>query len=121
MRLSDLPTPCLVLDRGIVQRNCERMKERARALGVSLRPHLKTAKSVEVARLAGDGAITVSTLREAEHFLERGVRDITLAVGIVPAKLPAIAELVRRGATMRIVTDDLEVARAIAAARTGAE
>ena len=71
MKLADLPTPCLVLDRGILQRNIDAM---ARALvrhGVPLRPHMKTAKSIDVARLAlagQPGGITVSTLAEAEYW-----------------------------------------------------
>ena len=54
--------------------------------GVSLRPHLKTAKSVEVARAMVEGwpgAVTVSTLKEADQFFAAGFRDILYAVGIV--------------------------------------
>ena len=58
-----------------------------------LRPHVKTAKSVEIVRLAVEGqpgGITVSTLREAEYFLDHGFTDILYAVGIVPSKLRAM-------------------------------
>ena len=56
-RLRDLPTPCLVLEQGRMQRNIARMADRSRALGVQLRPHLKTCKSAEIAsRLAPDRA-----------------------------------------------------------------
>lgn len=60
-RLDDVDTPCLVLDADRMDRNVARLRERLDGLGVSLRPHLKTAKSVEVARRvmvargAGDG------------------------------------------------------------------
>ena len=60
--------------------------------GVILRPHLKTAKSAEIASIAtiGEfGGITVSTLAEAKYFLSQGITDITYAVGIVPEKLVA--------------------------------
>lgn len=92
------------------------MAERASRLGVALRPHLKTAKCAEVATVAtrgGPAAITVSTLREAEFFAERGFDDLTYAVGIVPAKLARVTALLRRGARLRVLTDDLEVARRI--------
>jgi len=92
--LQDVRTPALVLDHRRLQRNTERMSKRMRAHGVALRPHLKTSKCAEVARLATDGssgAITVSTLAEAAYFVERGFRDVTYAVGIVPDKLDAIA------------------------------
>lgn len=116
--IAELPTPCLLLRRDVLEANCARMKARADALGVALRPHLKTAKSVDVARRAApSGAITVSTLREAEHFLAHGVRDLTYAVGLEPGKLAACAALVARGAALTVITDDVEVARAIAASR----
>ncbi len=66
--MNDLKTPCLLLDIERVRRNAERMSEVARRNDVRLRPHVKTHKCVEVARLqtAGhSGAITVSTLAEA--------------------------------------------------------
>ncbi|TAJ28454.1 MAG: hypothetical protein EPO67_16190, partial [Reyranella sp.] len=116
--LDDLPTPALILDRAILRRNLKRMSDRLRNAGVMLRPHLKTAKSVEVGRMAvegHDGRITVSTLAEARYFAEGGFKDILYGVGIVPAKLPAITELRRRGVNLRVVTDNLSVAKAIAA------
>jgi D-serine deaminase-like pyridoxal phosphate-dependent protein len=118
MQLHELPTPTLILDRRVLARNTRAMTERVRALGVQLRPHMKTAKSVDVARtaLAGNfGGITVSTLHEAAYFLEHGISDITYAVGIVPAKLDAVAALNARGADVGILTDNLDMARAIAA------
>ncbi|MBM3599701.1 MAG: hypothetical protein FJX35_15935 [Alphaproteobacteria bacterium] len=118
MRLADLPTPALVLDRGRLGRNLQAMSERAKALGVDLRPHMKTAKSAEVARRATaghSGGITVATLNEAEYFADNGFTDITYAVGIVPAKLDRVAALQSRGVRMTILTDAVDMARAIAA------
>jgi D-serine deaminase-like pyridoxal phosphate-dependent protein len=79
VRLQDLPTPCLVLDRGILARNIQGMADVAAAGGVALRPHMKTAKSIEVARMAlaaGARGITVSTLAEAEYFAGHGLTDM---------------------------------------------
>lgn len=118
MTLDDLPTPCLVLDLGLLKRNLAAMQAAVdRHPGLVLRPHLKTAKSRDVAKLAapGFGPVTVSTLAEARHFAEGGWRDQIYAVGIVPAKLDAVAALNRDGADVKVITDDLEVARAIAA------
>jgi D-serine deaminase-like pyridoxal phosphate-dependent protein len=118
MRLADLPTPALVLDLARLRRNIRRMSDRYRGLGVRLRPHLKTAKSVDVARLAVDGhfgGITVSTLKEAEHFAAHGFRDILYAVCVAPGKLDQVAALVRSGVALTLVTDDVEAAGAIAA------
>jgi D-serine deaminase-like pyridoxal phosphate-dependent protein len=121
--LDDLPTPALILDRAILRRNLKRMSERLSQAGVALRPHLKTAKSVAVGRMAvegHDGRITVSTLAEARYFAKGGFSDIFYAVGIVPSKLAAVTELRRQGVNLRVVTDNLAVARAIAeAAKNG--
>jgi D-serine deaminase-like pyridoxal phosphate-dependent protein len=82
---------------------------------------MKTAKSIDVARmvLANQAApctgITVSTLAEAEYFSAHGITDILYAVGITPQKLDQVAKLNEAGADVKIITDDLDVARAIAA------
>ena len=64
---------------------------------------------------AESGPITVSTLREAEYFFEHGFKDILYAVGIVPAKLEAIAALAKQGARMGVITDSVDAAKAVAA------
>ena len=74
-------------------RNIDRMADRASKLGVPLRPHLKTAKSVEIARRmlpGGTGPATVSTLAEAEVFAAAGLQDILYAVSIAPQKLDRV-------------------------------
>jgi D-serine deaminase-like pyridoxal phosphate-dependent protein len=78
---------------------------------------MKTAKSLDVAALAapGFGPITVSTLAEARHFAAAGYRDQIYAVGITPQKLDAVAALNAAGAAVKVITDDIDAARAIAA------
>jgi D-serine deaminase-like pyridoxal phosphate-dependent protein len=118
MKLRDLPTPCLVLDRSILQRNLRRMAEAVGRHGVALRPHMKTAKSAEVAQMAiaaGARGMTVSTLAEAEYFAAAGFSDMIYAVGITPQKLDRVAALNAGGAGVIVITDDPEAARAIAA------
>src|SRR5262249_42504914 len=118
MRLADLQTPCLVLDRGILRRNIDAMARALARHGVPLRPHMKTAKSIDVARLAlaGQlGGITVSTLAEAEYFAGHGIIDILYAVGITPQKLDRVARLNEAGAEIIVLTDDPDTAAAIAA------
>ena len=99
MRLADLPTPSLVLDRAALERNLRMMAEAVARHGVTLRPHLKTAKSIDVAMLAAPdfGPVTVSTLAEARYLAEAGFRDQVYAVGIVPAKLDPVAAMNAKG------------------------
>jgi len=117
MICSDLNTPTLLLDKKKLMENINRMQSRADRLGVALRPHLKTLKSVDAAHAlvySGAKGITVSTLREADYFLEHGFSDITYAIGMIPSRLPEVARLMSLGADLKIMTDNLKVARAIA-------
>ena len=117
--LDDLDTPALVLDAGRMRRNVERLRTRLAPLGVSIRPHLKTVKSVEAARLIlanGTGPATASTLKEAEVFAAAGVSDIIYAVGISPAKLKRVLALRAGGCDLAVVLDSLAQAEAVAAA-----
>jgi D-serine deaminase-like pyridoxal phosphate-dependent protein len=112
-----LETPCLLLDLDRLERNCAHMLARASALDVKLRPHLKTAKSLKVAALAVDGSrsITVSTLREAEHFARHGYRDIVCATATVPSKLAHAARIqAETGCDLILLTDALAVVQAAA-------
>jgi D-serine deaminase-like pyridoxal phosphate-dependent protein len=118
MKLTDLPTPCLVLDRKKLLHNIQAMADALARHGVPLRPHMKTAKSIDVARLAlagQPGGITVSTLAEAEYFSAHGIGDILYAVGITPQKLDQIGKLNEAGANVMVITDDAAIAAAIAA------
>jgi D-serine deaminase-like pyridoxal phosphate-dependent protein len=122
--LDDCETPCLLIDRGKLDANIAFMRARARELGVPLRPHLKTAKSLEIAQLATDPTdrrITVSTLKEADYFARSGFGDILYAVGMAPNKLAHAAALRQAGVELTLLVDNCDAARAMseAAARYG--
>jgi D-serine deaminase-like pyridoxal phosphate-dependent protein len=112
--MHDLQTPALLLDRAKFERNVARLKERLGRLGVPLRPHMKTAKSVDVLRLMAPDAITVSTLKEAEVFADAGVRDILYAVGLAPGKIARVRALRERSVDLTVVVDSVEAAQALA-------
>jgi D-serine deaminase-like pyridoxal phosphate-dependent protein len=89
---------------------------------VALRPHLKTAKSAEVARLAvatGAKGLTVSTLKEEEDFAAHGFKDLFLAVSIVGRHVPRLRRLVEAGVAMQAGIDSAEAARQVIAAAAG--
>ena len=107
--LTSLKTPSLVLDVASLRRNAKRIGEFAQSNGVRLRPHIKTHKCVEVARIqtrGHSGAITVSTLAEARAFATHGFDDLTYAVPIEPGKFKQVIELVRQGTKLSLITDD---------------
>jgi len=114
----DLETPALLLHLDAVERNVQHMAKRARQLGVALRPHAKTHKCVEVARLQrehGVRGLTVSTLVEAEVFARAGFNDITWAFPIDPSHIPHVHRIAEAtGATLRVAVDDERTARALA-------
>lgn len=117
-RLASLPTPCLLVDETRMLRNIDRLRRHADALGVALRPHLKTTKSVEAARRTladGNGPATVSTLAEAEAFAAAGITDILYGVGISPDKLDRVIALHRAGCRLTVILDCAEQAQAVVA------
>lgn len=116
-----LETPCLVVDPERLARNIERMEQRARELGVRLRPHLKTAKSKAIAEripsVKSHGA-TVSTIKEAEYFAGGPATDLLYAVTVTPARLERIAGVVRTGVTLRLSIDSVDAAEMLQAFAT---
>jgi D-serine deaminase-like pyridoxal phosphate-dependent protein len=123
-RIENLDTPCLLLDPERLDANVDRLRKRLLDRGVGFRPHLKTAKSVEVAKRVmptASGPATVSTLKEAEVFAGAGVTDLIYAVGIAPSKLGRIVRLRRAGVDIAVVLDSPEQARAVCDASRAAD
>jgi len=117
MDLDKLETPCLVLDKRKTQKNISFLQGRVKTLGVNLRPHGKTAKNIDVLKMAlvgQSGGITVSTLKEAEYYFSHGIKDMVYAVGIAPVKLDRIVRLIRNGANMSVILDSVEQVKFVA-------
>ena len=86
MLVDDLPTPCLLVEQERLHANLKRMQQRAGANGVSLRPHVKTHKSIAIARLQLEGGargITAAKVGEVETFVAAGIDDVRLAYTVV--------------------------------------
>jgi D-serine deaminase-like pyridoxal phosphate-dependent protein len=112
MDLHNIKTPSLVLDAARVRRNAAAMSERMKRLGAALRPHVKTHKCVEVARIQTEGhagGVTVSTLAEARAFAAHGFRDITYAVPVEPGKFEEAIELSKLCERFALITDDSSI------------
>ena len=115
----DLPTPCLVVDLDVLDRNIHAMADHARASGLRLRPHAKTHKCLEIAARQvrrGASGLTVATVAEAEVFAAAGYDDLFLAypVWVDPARgrrIRALLDQVR----LTIGIDSPTGARALAA------
>ncbi len=100
MKKQELDTPCLIVDRDALERNIVRMQATADSFGVRLRPHTKTHKSPQIARLqhqAGCAGVTVAKVGEAEVMAEAGLEDILIANQVIgAAKLRRLIELAER-------------------------
>jgi D-serine deaminase-like pyridoxal phosphate-dependent protein len=121
--LHDLPTPAVLVDLPVLERNVQRMAARAQQHGVRLRPHAKTHKTVAIARLqAGAGAtgISVAKTSEAEIYADNGFGDLFVAYPVVGQdkgrRLLRLAERVR----LAVGTDSVEGARTLAEVFAGA-
>lgn len=123
MLLNNFETPYALVNANIVERNTQKLRQRLNTMGVQLRPHVKTAKSLPVALQSCGGqigSITVSTLKEAEQFANAGFKDILYAVGATPNKLAHAIKLRAAGVELKLVTDNLDSASAITEASRGA-
>jgi D-serine deaminase-like pyridoxal phosphate-dependent protein len=115
--IEELDTPAVLIDVARLETNIARMAERARSAGVALRPHCKTHKLPQVARMqlaAGAAGLTLAKIGEAEVFAANGLDDIFLAYPIVGAakarRLLALSERTK----LAVGADSLEGARTLA-------
>ncbi len=113
-------TPAVVLNGAALAANISRMQALASGR-VALHPHIKTHKSVTLARrqiAAGAAGVTAARAPEARIFIEAGIPVVTIAYPIVEA--PTAADLLdlaaRRGVGLRFVVDSAEGVMALAAA-----
>ena len=124
MLISDLDTPAVIVDLDIMERNLSRVGDYCREHQLLLRPHTKTHKIPELAKLqiaSGATGITVAKISEAEVMLDAGITDILIAYPIVgPQKTARLAQLAER-ASITVSLDSEDVARGLseAAAREG--
>jgi D-serine deaminase-like pyridoxal phosphate-dependent protein len=103
--IEDLPTPAVLVELDVLERNIAAQAERARAPGVRLRPHAKTHKCPEIARMqlaAGAAGISLAKTSEAEIFADAGFEDIFIAYPVVglgkAERLLALSERLRLAA-----------------------
>jgi D-serine deaminase-like pyridoxal phosphate-dependent protein len=122
--LDELETPALLVDADILETNLHEMQQLASDAGVTLRPHWKTHKCVEIARRQIElGAVggTVAKAGEAEVFLAAGFDDVLIATPVVdPRKIERLIEA-RGRASLTVLVESEEGRRRWAAAASGAQ
>lgn len=119
MRIEQIETPAILIDQAILERNLHRMAEYCRTRHLTLRPHTKTHKIPEIAKLQvkyGASGITVAKLAEAEVMVAADIDDIVIVYPVWGEskwkRLASLAEKARIGVAM----DSLSVAEGISRA-----
>ncbi|MEO8125689.1 MAG: D-TA family PLP-dependent enzyme [Bryobacteraceae bacterium] len=124
MHILELETPAVVVDLEAMERNISSMAEYCRSHGFGLRPHTKTHKTPEIARMqveAGSHGITVAKAGEAEVMSAAGLEDILVHYPVLgDSKLDRLAHLARDRKII-LALDSVVTAEAVsrAAARAG--
>jgi D-serine deaminase-like pyridoxal phosphate-dependent protein len=121
--LADIDTPALLLDYGKLTANIDAMAAFVASTHGKLRPHAKTHKCIEIARLqltSGATGITCAKVSEAEALADGGIPDILIANQIVgPIKVARLVELARRCA-VTVAVDDAGNVRELSSAAESA-
>lgn len=112
-----LETPCIVADMQQVVSNIMKLQNIANECNCCLRPHIKTHKSVEIARIqieAGACGITCAKVSEAEVMAENGIEDIFIAYPLVGEhKLKRALLIYNKVKRLILAVDSIDCARAL--------
>jgi len=121
LRKSDLDTPALLVDLGLLEANITRIAQTCQRQGVSWRPHVKGNKTVEIVRMelaAGAIGITCAKLGEAEVMAAAGVQNILVANQIVgEAKIARLITLLDHAEVIVAIDSPTNVAELAEAAK----
>jgi D-serine deaminase-like pyridoxal phosphate-dependent protein len=119
MHVEDLDTPAVIVDLDIMQRNLESLAHYCRQHELSLRPHTKTHKTPQIAKMqieSGCHGITVAKVGEAEVMAKSGMDDILIAYPVLgKSKLGRLTQLAQMS-KITVSLDSFEVANAISEA-----
>ena len=112
--LKDLFTPCLILDKAKFDANIQKIKSIVLKQKIDFRPHLKTAKCLEITKILvrefGPRAM-VSTIEELEQLKSSGINDFLYSVAIVPNKLDRIAKNLSNNCKITVAVDNISTAQ----------
>jgi D-serine deaminase-like pyridoxal phosphate-dependent protein len=122
----ELNTPALVIELSALKRNIAAMAAFAKAKGLALRPHAKTHKSLEIAKLqmaAGAAGVCCAKLGEAEALAEGGVQTILITSPVIaPQTIERLMALHKSIEGLSVVADHPDNVAALArAAKTAAK
>ena len=110
MNKADLPTPCMIVDLHLLEKNLPRMAAHCRTTGIQLRGHVKVHKSPEIARrqiALGAIGVTCATIAECELMSQSGIRGALLTRQVASRNnIGRFVALAKKDATFGAVVDD---------------
>ena len=126
MAISDIQTPCLIIDMESFDHNLKRMAEVIAPYNVSLRPHAKMHKSIDVAReqlaQSKTNGICCQKVSEAEVFARAGISDILITNQVCEQmKIKRLASIAALGCRLSVCVDNKENIYALSAEAKKAE
>lgn len=116
MLLKELDTPAVIVDRDKMEQNLRQMAGHCKKYSIGLRPHIKTHKCPEIARMQLDSGalgLAVAKVGEAEVMVETGCKDIQIAYPVFGRqKLERLMPLTKKTA-ITVSLDSIEIAEGI--------
>ena len=111
MAINDLQTPCLIIDMESFEDNLKRMAEVITPYNISLRPHAKMHKSVDIARQqlaqGKTTGICCQKVSEAEVFARAGISDILITNQVCDkVKIERLAGIAALGCRLSVCVDN---------------
>jgi len=119
MHCRELPTPAVIIDLDVVEQNLDRMAAYCRSHDLNLRPHTKTHKTLEVARMQlerGSMGLAVAKVGEAEVMAQSGTKQMLVAHPIFGQEQLERLCRIARGIDVLIAVDSEETVKAISRA-----
>ncbi|KAK8791001.1 hypothetical protein WA158_005632 [Blastocystis sp. Blastoise] len=110
----DLPTPAFGINIDIFRNNCKRMSDRASKIGLNIRPHVKTHKTVQGAQIQVEDvpedkkAIVVSTMSEMKYFADGGFQNILLGIPFGIHHIKDLETYSKKIRQLNVLVDDKE-------------
>jgi len=118
----ELDTPCLVIAEDVLEENIHAMQDHGAALGKKLRPHAKTHKCSQIARMqmkAGAVGICVAKVSEAEVLVNKGFQGVLITSPVVTDyKIERLMKCVSQDPELMVVVDNADNARKLNEAAT---
>jgi len=109
--VSELQTPCFLVDLDKVSRNCELMKDNCKRLDLDFRPCISTHRTIEGAKLQTmepKTGVMCRSLQEVEYLAKNGFDDIVYGFPLIRENIPTIFKLTDKLSSFHFTIDNFD-------------